>query len=179
MPTIPATKTSSVRIAARRTTIRARRRPPLRPPTALATADLEVRLENWGASLAFGRRASGGTESIEGRYRSPQQWHALGAPQARIEPDHEDAQVIESAVVLLPLFHHALLRAWYVRKLAPGTCLTTARAAGGPASPGGNYAPRHLQRAKGLLVEALALPAAERRSRARAGARRALVGALD
>ncbi|MCC6378746.1 MAG: hypothetical protein IT519_08025 [Burkholderiales bacterium] len=139
------------------------------------TGALDLRLENWGAAIS-GRSFGGarGTESIEGRYRSPQQWHALGAPQALIEPDHEDAQIIESAVVLLPLFYHALLRAWYVRRLSPGTCVSRAREVGGAASPEGAHFPRHLDRAQELLVAALALPAVIRRDRARAYVRKAL-----
>lgn len=136
---------------------------------------LDHRLENWGAAISgrsFG--AARGTESIEGRYRSPQEWHAPGPPQALIEPDHEDAQVIESAVVLLPLFHHALLRAWYVRRLSPGTCVSRAREVGGAASPEGGHFPRHLSRAQELLEAALALPAVIRRERARAYVRKAL-----
>ena len=138
------------------------------------TEALEARLENWGCAISGRKPGPGGTESVEGRYRSPQHWHALGPPQTSVEIDHDDAQIVESAVVLIPLFHHALLRAWYVRRLAPATCVSRARAVGGANSPAGFHFPQHLARAHDLIGVALALPAVIRRDRARAYVRRLL-----
>lgn len=134
-----------------------------------------ARLENWGAAMG-GRMIDSAAEagSIESRYRSPQHWHALGAPVNALPPDQEDAQVIESAVVLLPLFHHALLRLWYVRRLRPGTCMKWARQVGGERSPAGHHFPDHLQAAHRLAESALEIPAVIRRERARDFVRRML-----
>ena len=148
---------------------------------------LDARLENWGAVLS-GRLAGGrggATESLEGLYRAPRFSAALGAPSVAVELDQDDAQVIESAVILLPLFHHALLRCWHVHRLAPGTCIDRARRVGGPGSPEGRHLPAHLDRAKALLEAALRVPAVIRKERARDYVRRMLatgggeMGTLD
>lgn len=143
-------------------------------------ARLISRLENWGAALG-GRMLTvkATTASLEGGYRAPRgAWYDPGAPSTQVSPDMVDATEIETAVVLTPMFHHVLLRAHYVKKLAPGTCIKRARTAGGPDSPSGEFFPRHLEQAHNFVAAYLELPAVVRRERARAYAK-AIVGDTD
>lgn len=146
----------------------------------ISAADLEVRLGGWAA---FWRRRLGydQTGSFEGQYRSPQRDH-WEPPKTRAylgEIDDRDAEAIESAVCALDLFHHTLLKAWYVRRQSEAECLACSRLAAGYARSrwvGRNRAGANselmkefqaaMAMAKLLLTAELALPATVRKKRA-------------
>lgn len=139
--------------------------------------DLEERLEGWAT---FWRWKLGLEQaaSIEGQYRSPQPWDQP-IPPAWLDVDEDDVQAIESAVCAMDLFHHTLLKLWYIRRRDEDTCLTTARrAAGEPKEArrrgkgeGGRIRAADsfrssLAMAKALLLAELARPAVVRKRRA-------------
>jgi hypothetical protein len=129
---------------------------------------IEDRLENWGRALRTGATLST-ARSIEGRYRSPQQWYALGAVSVAFSPDLFDAAEVESAVSTLPLLDGALLRAWYVLRWSEPRCLWAAAKATGDRRR--RYSPRAftdaLRTAQMRVEGALGLPACVRRVRCR------------
>lgn len=90
-------------------------------------ATIADRCDNWGMAIRY-RVAGFQTASKEGEYRSPQRshWQTAGAPSQTLQIDARDAQLIESAVCTLPLYQHALLRAWHVYRVSEPVCLRLA-----------------------------------------------------
>lgn len=131
---------------------------------------LDDRLDNWGRAMrwyaAIGRNTCA---SAEGGYRSPQPWHAIPPSAFPAGIDGQDAQEVESAVAVITLFHHALLRAWHVNRMAKPHCTGYAKRAAGQATPDGwrNFDAR-IRDARTALTYALHLPAVIRKDRARA-----------
>lgn len=124
------------------------------------------RLDNWGAVQRGGGRI-GETASVEGEYRSPQHWHALGAPVTRAPVDPLDAAEIEGAVCTIDIYHHTILRAWHVCLYAEPRCLRlAAKAAGQPRGKSRGF-DASLTMAYALLSTALTMPAVIRKARAR------------
>lgn len=133
---------------------------------------LDDRLDNWGRAMRwYAANASGTCASLEGHYRSPQPWHAIPPSAVPNGIDGPDAQAVESAVAVLSLFDHMLLRAWYVRRTHGDHCISLARRAAGTAAPKGRGFQQHMADAKSALQAALALPAVIRKDRARARVR--------
>jgi hypothetical protein len=124
------------------------------------------RCDNWGVFCRY-THAGIETASKEGQYRSPQQWHALGAPPIPLNLDPIDARLIEDCVTTIDLYHHALLRAWHVYRVAEPTCLRLAAKAAGQKRGQSNGFDASLGMAYGLLSAALELPAVVRKERAR------------
>lgn len=93
-------------------------------------------------------------------------------PRPGVDPD--DAQAIESAVCALDLYHHTLLKAWYVKRASEPTCLHMARrAAGESRRKRGNFS-SSINMAKTLLQAELGRPAVVRKQRASALVRKML-----
>lgn len=126
--------------------------------------DLEERLESW-ASFWRWKLGLEQAASFEGQYRSPQHWEAPPIPPAWLDIDHEDVQAIESAVCALDLFHHTLLKMWYIRRKGESTCLAEARRAMRERRGKGNFR-SSLAMAKALLLAELERPAVVRKQRA-------------
>jgi hypothetical protein len=128
---------------------------------------IEDRCENWGA-WARGRGSwVKSTRSLEGLYRSPQQWEALPPGTWRIT-DPVDAQVVESAASAVGIYPHMILRLYYVRNAEPVVCLRLAeKAAGKPREAARHWAAR-FREAHEALDGMLALPSVIRKERARA-----------
>lgn len=137
---------------------------------------IDDRLDNWGRAMRWYARIGRACASLEGRYRSPQPWTAppVNAPGAI---DQVDARDIESAVIVLPLWDHTILRAWYVHQSSPDTCMARARRAAGNGAPDRQAFATHIRVARGALERALTLPAVVRRDRARARVR-AILGPI-
>lgn len=137
-------------------------------PRAAEVVGLEARCENWGTwqrSLTIAIAVS----SKEGEYRSPQSRHwLLPVVSAPAQTDVADAQVVEHAVCAMDLYHHMILRAWYVQRVSEPVCLRLA--AKTAAEPRGRLRgwPSTLAMAHALLSASLALPAVIRKARARA-----------
>ena len=125
--------------------------------------DLESRLENWARAVKWYGGGPMSCLSAEGHFRSPQHWYPLGP--RPLDADVDDAREVESAVCILPLFHHALLRGWYVRRWTKGRCLTVARLTSHQGYSIGFD--RGMREAQGLLGKALTVPAVIRKVRAR------------
>lgn len=134
--------------------------------------DLEPRLRNWGRWCLW-RARQGCAASLEGGYRSPQRWEAPPVnPPPELDP--KDGIVLESAVCALPIFDHALLRAWHVTRWKEGDCIVAAkRAASMPRSLWLEFDPAYAS-ACGKLEEQLCIPAVVRKDRARALVRKIL-----
>jgi hypothetical protein len=136
-------------------------------PAALDRAIVK-RCENWAHYVRL-RRLRGQANSLEGGYRPPRgaNWETRGAPTVPPTPELHDAQAIEDAVSILALYHHTLLRAWYVNKWHPGKCLAVAAEAAGV--PRGRFSgfDAALEMAHGLLRESLRVPPVIRKMRAR------------
>jgi hypothetical protein len=131
-----------------------------------AGMSIEARCDNWGLAHRL-RLIQGEAESFEGAYRSPQQWHELGAPAESQFVDPHDAREVESAVCVLPIYQHAILRAWHVYRASPAACLRlAAKAAGESRGRLGGWAST-LGASYGLLAHALSLPVVIRKERAR------------
>lgn len=138
------------------------------------------RLENWGRCLRLyvpGWNApmplGGDLISAERHYRPATGYRTIGAnPTALL--DVHDAKVIESAVAILPLYHHAILKAWYVRRRSPGACLADAARAGGRKRMPFSAFDAELEMAHALCVGALQVPATIRKARAQALVRETL-----
>jgi hypothetical protein len=136
--------------------------------------ELVQRLENWGKAQRLhlpgwdGLRTMLGAKagSAERSFRSPQHWIAA-QPNPTLGVDPLDARVIESAVCILPLYQHALLKAWYVRRRSPGKCLALAAEAAGVKKSRFSGFDAAIECAHALLVEALEVPAVIRKVRAR------------
>lgn len=130
-------------------------------------SDLSDRLDNWARcwrrKLEIAR-----TPSIEGAWRSPQEWNALGAPQPSQHYDPLDAIEVESAVCCIDIYHHVVLKGHYVRQWAPAKCLHAARKAAGDRNlrRKGDFV-ASLAMAHALISGALELPAAIRKDRTR------------
>jgi hypothetical protein len=132
---------------------------------------IDDRLDNWGIYWRW-RLGYDQAQSFEGRYRSGQPWHAVPTPPEALDP--ADADVIENAVCAIDLYHHALLKGWYVRRWDEQRCLHRAReAAGYGRQRGGSFAASMVM-AKSLLTAELGRPAVTRKERAREVVRRAL-----
>ena len=126
------------------------------------------RCDNWGMAIRY-RAAGFQTASKEGEYRSPQRahWQTAGAPPQTLQIDARDAQLIESAVCTLPLYPHALLRAWHVYRVSEPVCLRLAAKASGEPRGRTSGFDAALGMAYALLTAALALPVAIRNDHAR------------
>ena len=86
---------------------------------SLSDDELERQLENWGRWCRE-LPSRGHCESIESRYRSPQHWHDLGAPQAPARPVDRDAALnVNRAWGVTPQPWKAVLRDWYVFRANP------------------------------------------------------------
>lgn len=142
--------------------------------TDLSHLPLDERCDNWGDWVRSGAETTQ-SRSIEGDYRSPQrgQWSRSVTASPTIV-NALDAQAIEHAVCVLPMFHHALLRGWHVSRSRPGgyrlepslILRVSAKVAGEyRGSVKGFEQAREM--AYALLRDALALPAVVRRVRAR------------
>ena len=138
------------------------------------SATIEGRVLNWANSFLWGSGSSlRSAESVEGWYRSPQRWDA---PPGRSRPlvDVHDAAVVESAIIILPLFDHTLLRSWYIfqghrdehMRDKRQALAMAARAAGCEAPRSYEFGGR-INDALGRLERALTLPAVVRKVRAR------------
>lgn len=76
--------------------------------------ELESLLENW-ARWSRELPERGHCSSLEHRYRSPQTWHDLGAPQAPSQPvNREAALAVNRAWGAMPQPWKGVLRDWYV-----------------------------------------------------------------
>jgi hypothetical protein len=135
---------------------------------------VDERIANWANSLLWsGGGAGGSCASIEGQWRSPQRWDAI--PSGGIPSfDPFDAAIVESAVTILPIFDHALLRAWFVRQGYMAEYMRSKRGAlGVAAAASGRPVPQRyefetlLDEAKGRLAEVLKWPSVVRKERAR------------
>lgn len=141
---------------------------------------IEDRLTNWGDCWRNRLRLDDDqAASIEGVYRSPQRNHwdtdpTVGhAPVVLRELDQADADEVEGAVCAIDLFHHALLKARYIRRMEPIGALKSARGRAGWMTHSYQdkteaehelYARMLLARA--LVQDQLRLPAVVRKSRA-------------
>lgn len=126
------------------------------------------RCDNWGMAIRY-RAVGFQTASKEGEYRSPQRahWQTAGAPSQTLQIDARDAQTIESAVCTLPLYPHALLRAWHVYRVSEPVCLRlAARAAHEPRGRTSGF-DAALGMAYALLSAALDIPETARAALAR------------
>ena len=126
------------------------------------------RCDNWGLAIRY-RIIEFQTASKEGEYRSPQRahWQTAGAPSQSLQIDARDAQAIESAVCTIPIYPHALLRAWHVYRVSEPVCLRlAAKAANEPRGRASGFESA-LAMAYALLTAALELPAVVRKDRAR------------
>lgn len=87
--------------------------------STLSDDELERQLENWGRWCRE-LPSRGHCESIESRYRSPQHWHDLGAPQAPPRPvDRDAALAVNRAWGAMPQPWKAIIRDWYVFRANP------------------------------------------------------------
>lgn len=149
----------------------------MKPSTVLAETEermsrpLVERCENWGQCLRLyvpGWNApapiGGELSSAESRWRSG--FRTVSA-NPTVDLDVHDAKVIESAVSILPLYQHILLKAWYVRRRSPGACLSDAAKAGDRRRMPFRAFDAELEMAHALLVQALDVPAVIRKVRAR------------
>jgi hypothetical protein len=135
--------------------------------------DIEGRLENWGVAMRSGAVSYKSAESLEGNYRSPQQWDAPVTPERALVLV-DDALAIENAVCALTLYDHLLLKSWYVRRWSRWKCLGVAlRGSGLPRSKRLSFDDSMLLAKVHLLAE-LQRPATTRKVRAVAYARRVL-----
>jgi hypothetical protein len=138
-------------------------------PNQNENSDLEIRLENWGRVMRS-RRRSGQASSKEGQYRCPQRNHhePPGAPSAIVisTSDRDDAELIESAVCLLQLRYHAILRAWYVNHSRPEVMVRLASKLGFY-SPSMRDVDAALAMGKALLIKNLDIPHVVRKERAK------------
>jgi len=153
---------------------------------------LEPRLLNWGdvwrQRLGYGlERSATAVSSAEGGYRN--RWRAswdsdplVGcAPLAPRTLDRADAEVIELGVCALDLFHHCLLKAWFIRRIGAIGALNFARTAAHEqrifyrtTADAERECAARLRMAETLLGRVLVLPAVVRKERARAHVRVAL-----
>ena len=146
---------------------------------------LDFRLENWGDCWRSRLRLDQAA-SIEGGYRSPQRRHWdtdawVGIAPVSLPPlDHVDAAEVELAVCAIDLFHHALLKAWYIRRTGVMGSLINARIAAGwelllqkREQAEREFAARILL-AKALVDQQLRQPAVLRKARASAIVRQVL-----
>lgn len=160
-------------------------------PAATQTG-LEPRLTNWGdvwrLRLGYGLEPSAtASESAEGAYRN--RWRAswdsdpvVGcAPSAPRILDRADAEVIELGVCALDLFHHCLLKAWFIRRIGAIGALNFARTAAAETrifyrttADAERECAARLIMAETLLGRVLLLPAVVRKERARAHVRMTL-----
>jgi len=127
--------------------------------------EFEERLEGWSTFWRW-KLGLDQAASFEGQYRSPQHWDAAPIPPAQLDIDTDDVQAIESAVCALDLFHHTLLKLWYVRRKDEGSCLAEARRATGEKRRGKGNFQASLAMAKALLWTELSRPAVVRKQRA-------------
>lgn len=146
----------------------------------MTDAHLLDRCENWGrvvrarlthvAAEGTGkhRRYWAKIGSYEAGYRSPQSHHWTPPVTASFELlDVVDADDVESAVCMLEMYPHVILRGWHVNRLSEPMCLRlAARAAGVMRGKVSGWGPT-LEMAYALLSEALTTPRALRRERAR------------
>lgn len=140
-----------------------------------------VRLENWGRCLRLyvpGWNApaplGASLASAESRWRS-----GFRVLLARWDDalDVHDAKAVESAVTIIPVYQHALLKAWYVRRRSPGKCLADAASAAGRRRLPYRAFDAELEMAHALCIEALQVPAVIRKVRAQALVRETLASA--
>jgi hypothetical protein len=140
-----------------------------------AMPPIAERLDNWAAQYRL-RRLRGQANSFEGNFRCNRFSAEPGAPGTRTDPDIFDAQLIEDALSLVPLYHHLLLRFHYIRKWSPGKCLTeAAEQSRAPRGEFGGY-DASLHMAQTLLEAALRVPSVVRKVRVRQIVRDALDG---
>lgn len=151
-----------------RSTAPGTRRATRHPPAGaglIATVPVKARCENWGAWQRGGAEPAA-ARSFEGQYRSPQPWEPY-VPTMSSAVDPVDARIVEDAVCLTPVYHHAILRTWYVRQWPPARCLRVAAKAAGWGRGRTSGFERTLDMAHALLHDALLVPSCVRRSRLR------------
>lgn len=149
--------------------------PAVRLAYSVSAKPLRERCENWARAYAL-RRLRGQANSFEGNFRCNRFSAEPGAPPEWTDIDIHDAQRIEDAAQLLPLFEHMLLRFHYIRKWHAGKCMEDAADwAKVPRRQWSGF-PAALNMAHALLTEALEVPAVVRKVRVRAIAREALDG---
>jgi hypothetical protein len=147
--------------------------------SAAQSRPIVQRCLNWGACLrwyvpGWDSPSSIGGElgSIETRRRHDRYRVLTTSPTVGLDVD--DSRIVESAVVILPLYLHTLLKAWYVRQHSPGRCLADAadlaRCARAPFAAFDD----HLEQAHTALLVALDVPSVVRKIRARELVRQAL-----
>ena len=136
---------------------------------------IDERCDNWGQCLRYyvpgwhsPALLGGDGGSAESKFSADD--HS-GYRQIEAHPsahlDVNDAKIVESAVVTLPLYQHALLKAHYVRSYSPGKCLALAAEAAGVRRVKFRGFLSDLEMAHALLIAALRLPAVVRKVRAR------------
>lgn len=135
-------------------------------------ATLPERLENWGRFWRW-HIGQGETGSFEGQYRSPQPWDdpTFSVPDGI---DATDAQLIEGAVAVLPIFYHILLKLWHVRQKSEAECVSVAKRSAGLERGGRvNFQADYAMGLAQLSAE-LGRPAVTRKERAREMVRKIL-----
>jgi len=137
------------------------------------------RLENWARCLRL--YVPGWTSPSPiggGLYSAESQWRSGFRSSAATEVatlDVHDAKMVESAVSILPIYYHAILKAWYVRKLSPGSCLSYAARLSNQKKKRFGVFDIELEKSHSLVVESLTVPEEVRRVRAKALALAALM----
>ena len=134
------------------------------PASPLDPYDLEERLEAWAVFWRWRNSGQQQAESFEGQYRSPQRWDRLPIPPQQLDVDVDDVHAIESAVCALDLFHHVLLKAWYILRISEDSCMAKARKAAGKGTR--RRFRVSMAEAKALLYAELERPAVVRKQRA-------------
>lgn len=85
----------------------------------MTDAEQEWLLENWGRWDRV-RRGIETCDSIEKKWKSPQEWGAPGAPVIpAAPPDREAAMAVNRAWLAMPMPYKMVLSDWYVLRLAP------------------------------------------------------------
>lgn len=147
--------------------------------TEMQNRSIVVRLENWALCLRLYVPGWTAPSPIGSSLSSAESRWCSGFRSVHVDVtrdlDVHDAKAIESAVSILSLYHHTILKAWYVRKLSPGSCLGYAARVSHRKRKPFRLFDGELEAAHALLVEALALPAAVRKVRAQALALEVLV----
>jgi hypothetical protein len=118
---------------------------------------LEARLENW-ADVYRRRPVKGQARSYEGNFRCNRFSAELDAPAVARYRDIHDAQRIEEATQLLPLYHNLLLRFHYINRWWRGKCLAEAARQAQVTRGGFGGFDDSLSMAKALLTQWLATP---------------------
>lgn len=131
------------------------------------------RLRNWARWLRYWSGGFGGRcASLEGGWRSPQQWYEVTNPRPA-QPDAVDAWDIEVACRILPIRYHLALKLYHVQLYNYSDIAEEFRKSLGERIYARDI-PGTLGMATGLLEQALHLPAVVRMTRAQAHVRHIL-----